>query len=649
MPLSSVTLAILALFSQSSPRGPIISRPSTATAAPSAPVYTPTALFEFMMAGSSDQSAVADLCDTYAADMTGNYFCLRADGTSTGLVASAVGSPVTDTRSYCGNGMDCGNVTMKRFPTTSDYYQSTAVASPTGSFTACGVVKFDNSTEGGSVRRIISKLVGGTTLTLYAGSTAYVGIVTKAGGTSTTVTSAASSVLARIRQFVCVRYTYVADGSSLQAMFVDGVASGTPSAVAVGPPAPFNTVYTVGGTAVLVSGFIGNAFITESALSDAKILAMSKTALGNLTAATGQTLTISRTSASSCMNLANSEMTLLPANKMCIRGGGIDVPPSAVHRTTRSEEWDAADWTKISDGVTAVPVVTANTTDVTDPLGGNTAEKVVFPAVSGATDYSILRQTFTGTAAAWSGQLMCRTLSGTVTLYTGFSISTPTYYSAACTCTTTWQPCLLENKTLTVATWNRDIGVNRNDPGQAAQTGGTVYLSAEMSEAGQFATNYIPTTSVAVTRANDIVRHAADPGINLSEGCFSVTLTPYVTGSPLAPQYYLSFTSGAASAIGYTNSLANYQAVDPGVHSPLVAHAFVAGTAKNYKTTWSVAANQFTVFNLTAGTSNTTAFTAFTGPVTSVNIGAANTVGGNSARLRLSNIKINTTATGCAQ
>lgn len=339
----------------------------------SAPTSTTAALplFSLLAPGSSDQSAVADLCDTYAASMTGAYWCLRGDGTQTGATLTATGSPVTETRSYCGNGSSCGNVTGKRFATGgAAYYTTASVASPAGSFTVCATVA-TNSIAIGALQYILAKRSGQFAITLYL-STAGVPTLDVSKTGSVTTTTAAVALTARARHFVCGRYTYVSDGASLQKMFTDGVTVGTPSTTAVGPVNPVSQQWGVAAnpaapTVQSLGGVISNAFFTETALDDATILAMSNTALGKLTPATGQTLTYTRSSSATCQNTSGSELTVLPPNRPCItQSGGPERYEAATNTALRSEELDNATWTKEGGAITANGIVSPDGTTTMD-------------------------------------------------------------------------------------------------------------------------------------------------------------------------------------------------------------------------------------------------------------------------------------------
>lgn len=534
------------------PNGPIFS-----TAAGTAAVNTDAGSLLFsLLVDAGDQSSFTDLCDTYAGGFDGGYFCLRPDGGFVGATLTATAAPTLETHSVCGNGPYCAQTDRIRLNGSSQYYSTGNVASPTQSFTDCVIFE---PTSTGAVR-LLGKTVGTSAVSLGLSSLFPTASVSKAGGGTTTVSSP-FAVAARSRNLVCARYKFVADGTSLLSLWLNGTSVGTPSTTAVGPPAVVSNAYVIGSTSAsaFFAGTVSNAFHTEVYLDDANLLAMAGASLGKLTASIGGAITTTRATARSCFNAAASEVTFLWVNLPCITQAAIDSGGTVTQKLQRAEEFDNATWTEVSDGVTAIPTVTANTTDVISPHGDFTAEKVVFPAVSGAGTYSLLRQTATGTAAGWSWGPWMRTLAGSVTLYTGASISTPTYYSTTCTITTTWARCELRNKTLTAATWNFDIGVNLNDPAQVAQAGGTVYVWGAEAEVGPFLQGYSPSTSAQVTRNGDSPT-AANPllGVTGSPWCTSVAIE-----SPDATTWVDSSAAGSQRDIlsWGTNSTANTSAI----------------------------------------------------------------------------------------
>lgn len=266
---------------------------------------------------------------------------------------------------------------------------------------------------------------------------------------------------------------------------------------------------------------------------------------GHLSGGRGETVTTTRATVSTCSTSGTGSPTVtdLASGAPCVEPKGLLVWGARTNLVLRSEEFDNASWQKNSGGGTppGAPTVTADSSDLVAPDGSQTAEKIVFPAVSGAGNYSLVAQTWTATAAAHSWGVWLRTLTGTATVYVFATPDGSTYHRTACSVTTTWSRCLVENKTLTALNWNPSIGVDLRDAGQSAQSAQTVYAWGYQINTGAVAAPYCPTTSAAATCNADQVR----PG-SIATGStpsMALTFTPYVLANN---QYVLNPLNSSA-------------------------------------------------------------------------------------------------------
>lgn len=176
---------------------------------------------------------------------------------------------------------------------------------------------------------------------------------------------------------------------------------------------------------------------------------------------------------------------------------GTSTPPRKlsqipINLVLQSEDLSNASWTK-GTGITA----TANTSDVTDPLGTNTASKLVYDGSGGAGGIRLQQASVSTTNNAigtpTSMGVWLRVSSGTRSMIINGN-STPA--SSAFTVSTTWQLFIVQLTTNVVA----NLFFNLLD-GVGLNTGFTVYVWGVQVNKGLYLSKYVKTTTAAINGA----------------------------------------------------------------------------------------------------------------------------------------------------
>lgn len=210
----------------------------------------------------------------------------------------------------------------------------------------------------------------------------------------------------------------------------------------------------------------------------------------------------------------------LAANTPCVDIHGLHQDGVGTNRSRQSEAFDNATWTV--DGGT----ITANTTDVLDPKGGNTAEKFVMGAVSASTDHALVSEAVTTSATAGNNSVAvwARTASGTASIWLGLTDFT-TYYGERCELTTTWQRCVANQlpgsgmTTLFIGA-DRRWGVTPVLGAQTVYLWGAGYYQATYSQA------YAVTTIGNAATGNETISFANPLATANTKYCIRATVYP---------------------------------------------------------------------------------------------------------------------------
>lgn len=387
------------------------------------------------------------------------------------------GSPTTVGSPWWSRGWGGGQDMAVRYAG-SEYHDLGTSFVPSNDFTVC--LQFKLSTTSGT-QFLLAKYGNGG---FYIGNNS--GILMRECTANNGACSNSNALTASTGSSVlCISYKYgaVANTSEIRAN-LNGTAS-TPITNAAGP---------VGNDASLalrigagsdgsykLSGDVSRVTIFNGFAADASQLnSMVASQIGLLASKpAGTVLSHSRSDATLCGPYPDNMYYWLAPNVPCILPtSGIEVYGRAYNYAQNSEAFNS--WTLRGNGGNAAPVVTPNTTDVADPMGGYTAEKVVFPAFNGSGD-TLLRGSGNQTGGAMTESVWARTLTGTARFWMETSC-TGGLPQQQITVTSTWTRHVLTGTA--PGACGIDLGYNAMagnpaDPGG----GGTVYLwGAQLSQ-----------------------------------------------------------------------------------------------------------------------------------------------------------------------
>lgn len=323
----------------------------------------------------------------------------------------------------------------------------------------------------------------------------------------------------------------------------------------------------------------------------------------------GSSLSISRPSSAYCTK-SDGSMVLLSSNqpRVALIGG---VPMLHIEAgSTNNALWSSAldnvaAWSLQAS--TTSPTITANVANV--PWVGTIAERVDFPAVSGAGSYSLIRQTFTTvTGGTNTASIYMKSVTTPCSFYIANAKST-TEPSTLCTSTSNWTRCSVPFSG--AVTTYFDIGTNLNNTNQSSTVACSVYLAGAQVEPLPVVTSLIETTSAAASRNADVISVTTPANVTSSAGCGAANV--YVpAGIPTGTNArVLAFNGAAAPVYFYDSTTAGSFDGANGTGS--------VGATQNVST----AAHDFVGFwsGSTLGTLETATGLTFTGPYNSAMVG----------------------------
>ena len=521
-------LALLALLSCSAEAQPNFSnwrryRTQPRTEAPD------LSLFRFGTANGVGLGTVdsVDLCQAAldSGALTGNYFCLRGDGTSMGPnTLTTTGSPVTgETYRVCPNGADCSAVPVVRFPGSSSAFATSAQASPAGDVSMCVLVSTDAQGSTSHNQAPIGKsssINAGVAAFIYAdsggGSAAL--RVSSDGSAFTTMFSTATNTASGPWRFYCTTYDYVGAANSSGIFYQDASAS-SPNNTLPGPLAATATIpwrVGLGAGGLSLIGRVRFAFMTEKVLSAAEVTALNALVHASVTDVSGtMALTTTRSTVRNCESTTGLSITQLAPHRPCVTGGGLDIWNATTNVALRSEELTTANWTALGGGGPAAPTVTANLGLAPD--GSLTAEKVDYPAVGGSGQYTLVFTTYNPSAGTYTWSFFIKGVSGSGTMtFWSNSAENGLKHTGTCPYTSTaWTVCSATSTLLasTNTSWSVGLDTSPANPVAAASAAQSVYLWGMQISAGGARRPYVRTRGTTATSAIDVYTL---PGVTLS-------------------------------------------------------------------------------------------------------------------------------------
>ena len=204
-----------------------------------------------------------------------------------------------------------------------------------------------------------------------------------------------------------------------------------------------------------------------------------------------------------------------------------------------------AAWQPAISGVGIVnPVVTANQTAAPD--GTTTAASIAFSAVSVASTYCLLYQSFTATAAQYSFSIWLKGSVGGEQVYLAATLGATNAASVRLSLTTQWRRFTLITPPLTAASWAFVLGTDLRDATESATPAATVFAFGAQAEALGYPTSYIATTSAAASRSADVLRYpiASVTGFDPTKG--SLALDYILAGARLGLNAPAQFVGASA-------------------------------------------------------------------------------------------------------
>lgn len=438
----------------------------------------------------------SNLCSDYASELTGNWWCLRGDGTmQAGSVVSlaASGSPTANTLASV-TGTD---VTTRWMGATADYYGNASVAGGSGDFSVGWWGAIDSNA---AQAYWVSNADASTNWALGSNTLGRVNWTYLAGAT---IQAASGAITTRAMHFLVGTYRRVGAGTSEAVLYVDGVqvaqtttgglAGTTARPVRVG--APHTLTGQASNTAL--------AFYTDKRLTVDAVRRMARSlGYGIPRTSDGWDGFFTRASTGTFVTPSGRLGMAPPGQARLVDGRGYLNEPAATNLALGSDSLETARWTRGASG----GLTYTGTADYGfGPDGSKTATRLQLDAVDAAGEFSRAVQSsdLTVTAATnYTFSFWARATTGTANLISYIYNSTGGHTAIGTTAlTTSWQRVA---RTFSVASGNvRPVIGNDFNQTATPSVAADVLVTGVQIELGPTATSNILTDTATATRNVD--------------------------------------------------------------------------------------------------------------------------------------------------
>jgi len=491
------------------------------------------------------------------------------------------GSPATSTSTICPSGPDCTSKTALYQTATARPESETSTykgSFHSDSWLSCSLSNTNWDLAVGPIRgKVLRGSYSASTVqsSVYQnGGSVYINVYSQAGASSLAVSAPITA--ANSLSLDCGFYEAIADGSSKITAYKDGV-SGTTVATAPYPlrlltaTKTYLGVYYISGAywnqGPMFGGFQIHMPGVTTAQASAKVAAIARRVLADqpkalVRGSPSLAMTYTRTGSRFCSRADNTG-AILPPNRPCIAQNGLLVEAAATNLALMSQELDNASWSDTLGATT----VTANY--AIGPDGTKTAERLVFTASSAQRG-----QTITAADGTYTFSFYVKGTSGdgSISAYLEGGGTACAYTASAWTrCTRT-----------TTTTGGTFVAAITNDP--AADADDVIVWGAQV-ETGSVATSYIPTTSAAASRGEDVNEFSIEIAAPFSVAGTAVIPSASWPAFPSSVGVLVGLSSPTASGSARIFGWNTFAAVGGSIGNNTGSEYYLPATYANYRAT----------------------------------------------------------------